>query len=235
MRSPPGIAPDRALSVVVFPEPVPPLTSIDARAATHTRQELGQRAGSVPFATRSSQREALAPEAPDRQAGPRQRQRRDHHVHARAVRQPRVAQRRGLVDPPPERREDPLDRVQQLGLAGELDAAARSSRPRRSTYTAPRPVDHHLVHRRVGEQRLERAEPGGQPHHARGQRLAVGLGSGAASRSTSARTSSSSARPAAPVARALDQPRPQRDRQLVQGLHPRQRDEREEFAPPARR
>ncbi len=53
MRSPPGMAPERALSVVVFPEPVPPLTRIEARPATATASSSATAAGSVPPATRS--------------------------------------------------------------------------------------------------------------------------------------------------------------------------------------
>ena len=69
-----------------------------------------------------------------------------------------VAQRLGLVDPAPERREDALDRVPELALAGEADVrrleAPAALDPRR------RGAAHeHLVDLRVGEQRLERPEP----------------------------------------------------------------------------
>ncbi len=53
IRSSPGIAPERALSVVVLPEPVPPLTSTEARAATHIASSSASSAGSVPPPTRS--------------------------------------------------------------------------------------------------------------------------------------------------------------------------------------
>ena len=53
IRSSPGIAPDRAPSVVVFPEPVPPLTSTAARAATHSASSSATSPGSVPSSTSS--------------------------------------------------------------------------------------------------------------------------------------------------------------------------------------
>ena len=53
IRSSPGIAPDSAFSVVVLPEPVPPLTSTDARAATHSASSSATSPGSVPPATSS--------------------------------------------------------------------------------------------------------------------------------------------------------------------------------------
>ena len=101
--------------------------------------------------------EAAAAEAADRQHGTVERQRRDHDVHARAVREPRVAQRLGLVDPAAERRQDPLDRVAQVALVGEphrraLEAAAALDPDRRG------PAHHHLLDRGIAEQRLERAE-----------------------------------------------------------------------------
>ena len=221
IRSSPGIAPDSAFSVVVLPDPVPPLTRIDARAATLTASSSASAAGSVPLRHQLPQREPLAPEAPDRQARPRQRQRRDHHVHARAVGQPRVAQRRRLVHPPPQRRQDRARsrasaRPRPAKLhAGPLDppaplhvdrAAARSPSPRRppgrasSGSSGPSPVasTHHSL----------ASAPRARPR-----------GSAAASRSTSARTSCSSEPPASPVTRALDQPRTQRLGQLVQRVH----------------
>ena len=77
-------------------------------------------------------------------------------------------QRAGLVHAPPQRREDPLDRVAQVGLVPNA-TAARSTRPRRSTHTGARPVDHHLVDRRVAQQRLQRAEPERALGHQRDQ------------------------------------------------------------------
>ena len=47
----------------------------------------------------------------------------------------------------------------QLGLAAEARPPVASSRPPRSTHTGAGAADHHLVDRRVAQQRLERPEP----------------------------------------------------------------------------
>ena len=47
------MAPESALRVVVLPDPVPPETSTDARAATHAASSSAASAGSVPPRTRS--------------------------------------------------------------------------------------------------------------------------------------------------------------------------------------
>ena len=101
--------------------------------------------------------EAAAAKAPDREDRAVERQRRDDDVHARAVGQPRVAERLALVDAPPQRREDALDRVAQVGLAGE----ARGGRLDAAFTLDPDPagpVDHHLVDGVVGQEGLERPE-----------------------------------------------------------------------------
>ena len=105
-----------------------------AARADRVAQQVAQRRAPRPELDQVVGAEHAAAEPPDRQRRAVQRQRRDHDVDARAVGQPRVAQRLGLVDAAPERREDPLDRVQQLGLVGErdrrrLEPAARA-RPR---------------------------------------------------------------------------------------------------------
>ena len=110
-------------------------------------------------------------EAPDGQAGAVDRERRHHHVDARAVRQARVAHRRGLVDAAPERSQHPLDRVQQLGVRPERDVGALDDAAPLDPDVA-RPDHHHLVDGRIGQQRLERPEPGRQANDPRGQGLA---------------------------------------------------------------
>ena len=160
IRSPSGMNDDSALSVVVLPEPVPPLTRTFSRARTAAREQLAQRRRPRPDRDEVVRREARATEAADREHRPVDRERRDDDVDPRAVRQPRVHERLGLVDAPAERREDPLDRVAQIGLrverdAGVLDPAGPLDEDR------ARAVDHDLVDGRVAQQRLERAEPEG--------------------------------------------------------------------------
>ena len=161
---------DSALSVVVLPEPVPPQTRIVARARTARARKSSSGRVSVPFSTRSS---GVKPRRRKRRivsAGPVERQRRDHDVDARAVGQPRVGQRLGLVDPPAERREDPLDRVAQVALARE--ARPRCARAARRARPTPAAVPETMISSTSGsaQQRLERAEPeralgdpGGEP------------------------------------------------------------------------
>ena len=104
-------------------------------------EELEQRRRQRPVRHEVVRREAARAEAADRQQRPVERERRQHHVHARAVGQARVAERLGLVRAPPERRQDPLDRVPQLGLAREADVglrrAGRRARPRRAPCRRP--------------------------------------------------------------------------------------------------
>src|SRR3954470_12801661 len=73
------------------------------------------------------------------------------------VGQARVAQRLGFVDAPRERREDALDRVPHVGLARKRDVRALEASGALDPHGA-RPVDHHLVDRRVAQQGLERTE-----------------------------------------------------------------------------
>ena len=101
--------------------------------------------------------EAARAETANRQHRAVERERSDNDVDARAIGQARVAQRLGLVDAATERGEDPLDRMTQLGLALEA-RGGRLDPPLALNPDLPRPVHHHLVDRRVAQQRLERAE-----------------------------------------------------------------------------
>jgi hypothetical protein len=67
---------------------------------------------------------AVGAEAADRQHGAVQRQRWDDGVDARAVRQARVHHRRGLVDAPPDARNDAVDDPQQVRLVAEAQLGA---------------------------------------------------------------------------------------------------------------
>ena len=127
-----------ALSVVVLPEPVPPLISTLQRARTAPREQVVQRRRPGAVGDEVLGAEAARPEAADRQHRAVERERRDDDVHARAVGQPRVAQRLGLVDAAAERREDALDRVAQVRLAWRSATPVGSMRPARSTHTCAR-------------------------------------------------------------------------------------------------
>ena len=130
---------ESTLSVVVLPEPVPPQIRIVQRARTARARKSASGAVSVPLAIRSS---ALKPRRRKRRivsTGPSSASggittftrepsgRRASHERLR------------LVDAAPQRREDPLDRVAQLGLDAEARAEVCSSRPWRSTHAAAQP------------------------------------------------------------------------------------------------
>ena len=134
-------------------------------------EEVEQRRRQRPVRDQVGRREPARPEAADRQQRAVERERRQHHVHARAVGQPRVAQRLGLVGAPPERREDPLDHVAQLGLAAEAHVGLRQPAAALDP-DRRRPADEQLVDRRIAQQRLERPEPDRPLGHPRGERRA---------------------------------------------------------------
>ena len=185
-RSPGSMKLESALSSVVLPEPVPPQTSRLQRRRDRSREELGERRGQRPVGHELLGREAAAAEAADGQHRAVERERRDHHVDARAVGQAGVDERLGLVDAPAERREDALDRVPELAVAGEADVGGLEP---------PVPLDpggrgagdEDLVDLGIGEQRLERAEPERALRDPGDERRARASSSTDASRSTNAR------------------------------------------------
>ena len=95
-------------------------------------------------------------EAPDGDARAVGGERREHRVEPGSVGQAGVDERRRVVEAETERRDDPLGQAGDgVRIEGEVDrfdaAAALDVRP-------PGPVDHDLVHVRVGEPALERTE-----------------------------------------------------------------------------
>ncbi len=136
IRSPAGRKADSAPSVVVLPEPVPPQTRMFRRRA-HGRARAGRAAAAStsPGARARAADRPLRAEAADRQHRPVDRERRQHHVHARAVGQPRVAERLGLVDAAAQRARG----CARSRCAGPPRRRTRrrsaASRPPRSTHT----------------------------------------------------------------------------------------------------
>ena len=122
--APPG--PTRASSAasrVVLPEPVPPLTRNASRGATIASSSRATSAGRACRAPTSSSR------VKTRRRGTRSeitrarpRQRRQHGVEAGAVGQPEVDVRRGVVEPAPAERGQPLGEPADGLLVGEPDA-----------------------------------------------------------------------------------------------------------------
>ncbi len=99
-------------------------------------------------------RERLLGEFTDGQAGAFEREGRDNDVHARAILETRIHEGRGLIDAPPEGREDAVDdmhemiavaelHLRELQLAHALDEDLR------------RPIDHDFRYRLILMQRLD--------------------------------------------------------------------------------
>ena len=139
------------------PAPVPPATRMLSRPRTHAsrncatrrrhRAELDQVVGLV----------RVGGELSDRERRTVDRQRRDHGVHTRAVRQARVDVRRGLVDAAADLADDLVDRAAELLVVVELRAGPVELARPLDVDRVP-VVDHDLGHFRVAHERLERPE-----------------------------------------------------------------------------
>ena len=161
-----------APSVVVLPEPVPPQISSVQRAPHRAAEEVEQRRRQRAVRDEVVRREPARAEAADRQHRPVERERRQHHVHARAVGQARVAQRLGLVGAAAERREDALDHVRAARPRARTATSVGASRPPRSTHTGAVPQTISSSTDGIAQQRLERPEPDRALGDARGERRA---------------------------------------------------------------
>ena len=144
---------------------------VELRAHERAQQRLGravERAEPDELLEREQAREAA-----DRDRRAVQRERRDDHVDALAARQPRVDHRARLVDAPVDLRDDPVDRLVELRLVAEADVGALQPAVALDEDLVG-PVDHDLRHGRVGEQRLEHAEPDRLVDHLADQPRALG-------------------------------------------------------------
>ena len=112
---------ESALSSVVLPDPVPPLTRMLRRAPTAAASWSWSSCGERAELDQLLRARAHRREAADRQRRAVDGERRDHDVHPRPVLEPGVHHRAELVDPAAERRQDPLDRVAQRPLGREAD------------------------------------------------------------------------------------------------------------------
>ena len=102
-------------------------------------------------------RQGVGPKPANRHRRPIESERRNDHVHARSIGEPRVDQRRGFVDSSPHGGYDLVDDAHQVSVVPEagdrlLDLAA----PFDEDVTAT--VDQDVRNRRILEQWLERAE-----------------------------------------------------------------------------
>ena len=138
-----------------MPEPVPPeIKRIDAAAADDLEDLRAFRRNRA-VADELLERELVLPEFADGQRRAVDRQRRHDGVDARAVRQARVADRRGFVDAAADLADDALADVQQLLVVAEADAGLLNLAADFDVDRA-RAVDHDVGDIVAREQRLER-------------------------------------------------------------------------------
>ena len=155
-RSDSGMAEERALSRVVLPVPVPPEMTTLRRASTHAARNSTAALRERAEADHLVEVEPLGLELADRDERPRQRQRRDDHVDAAAVGEPRVDHRRRLVDAPADLGDHLVDDAPQVGVVGEPDGGVvQAALPLDPDLVGA--VDHDLGDRVVGQQPLDRA------------------------------------------------------------------------------
>jgi hypothetical protein len=118
---------------------------------------------------------AVAAKAADAQAGAVDRKRRYDGVNTRAVGQPRVNHRRGLVDPPADARHDAVDNAHQVPIIAKAHGGLVDFAVALDPYSAVA-VDQDVGDVVVLEQRFERAEA----QHVTGggfdQAFAIGFG-----------------------------------------------------------
>jgi hypothetical protein len=93
----------------------------------------------------------------DREHRASERDRRDHRVHARAVRQSRVDERCGEIDATTERGHEPFDDHEDLLVVGEANAGLLEA-PVALDPDSPRAIHHHLAHALVAQQWREGTE-----------------------------------------------------------------------------
>ena len=207
IRSSPGIAPDNAFRVVVLPEPVPPLTSSEARAVTHSARNSPTAAGIVPPATRSRSEKPSRRKRLTVRHGPES----DSGGITTLTRDP-SASRASQSGCASSTRRPSGARIRSIAWSSSASPAnatpVRSSRPRRSTYTSPGPLT--ITSSTSGSERSGSSGP--SPVASRTTRAQSASrsasGSGAASCSTSSRTSASSPSPPESPARARSIRRP---------------------------
>ena len=120
-RSPGSISFDKALSIVVLPEPVPPEMMTFMRLAPAILSTVAIFSESEPKPLHHVDGDRLFGEFADRDGGAAQRERRDDDVDAAAVLEAGVGERRGLVDAAADLVDDPLGDLEQMLLVAELD------------------------------------------------------------------------------------------------------------------
>ena len=120
-RSPGSIIFDRALSIVVLPEPVPPEMMTFMRLAPAILSTVAIFSDIEPKPRIMSSVIGFSENLRIEMAVPRKRERRDDDVDAAAVLEAGVGERRGLVDAAADLVDDALGDLEQMLLVAELD------------------------------------------------------------------------------------------------------------------
>jgi hypothetical protein len=206
IRSSPGMPPESAFSVVVLPEPVPPLTSTDARAATHSARNSASAAGSAPRTTSSRSEKPSRRKRRIVRHGPAS----DSGEITTFTRDPSGNRASQSGDASSTRRPSGA-RIRSIACRSSPSPANRtavgSSRPPRSTYTWSGPFT--ITSSTAASDSSGSSGPNPRASSTTRSHSAArsASGNGAASRSTSSLTSASSAGPASPDrARSIRRP-----------------------------
>ena len=120
-RSPGSISFDKALSIVVLPEPVPPEMMMFMRLAPAIFSTVAIFSDIEPKPRIMSMVIGFSENLRIEMAVPRRRERRDDDVDAAAVLEAGVGQRRGLIDAAADLVDDALGDLEQMLLVAELD------------------------------------------------------------------------------------------------------------------
>ena len=177
MRSLFGMYPERTLSTVVLPAPVPP--EIRRLRRPFTMAESNSSMGSVRRLVfdHLAGRDRIASETADGEAGSVDGQRRNDGVDAGAVGQAGIHHGRGFVDAAADARDDAVDDLHQVAVVFEGEAG-RFQFAAALDVDLVEAVDEDVGDARIFEQRLERAKAEDFVENLAGQAFAFGKAEG---------------------------------------------------------
>ena len=158
MRSLLGMNEESTFSVVVLPEPVPPLRKMLRRASTHACRKSNISGDAVPKPIEIFGGEA-GRELADGDDRAHQAEGLDDGVDTRAIGQASIHARAGLIDVAAEGRDDAVDDIEHVLVVAEGDVRALDATGSLDVHLE-RAVDHDLGDARVGQERLDRPEAG---------------------------------------------------------------------------
>ena len=150
---------DKALSIVVLPEPVPPEMIVVTRAFTAAASNSAICGRSAPISTSLFRLNGFLENLRIETSGPSTPTGPHRDVHARAVEQARVAKRMRFIHAPADRGDDFVDDAQKMQFILEAAGDRLKHAPALNVNILVS-VDQNIADRSVLEQRLERTEAG---------------------------------------------------------------------------